>query len=205
MSSSIQNCISRNDVWRGSAEETFQNADGEKMKTKNLMQTFVIALAMTATLTIGTSLVSGQDKADKQSADSAREEQSNTLEGTWQSVVTPRDCQTGVPAPFSFKALTTFMQGGTMSEDGLDPSSPYRTTGHGIWQHTSGRHYTVAWMFYTFAPNGTFTGTTKVRVNKTLSRNANSLTGDGTVEVYDPNGNLVFTGCSNETATRFTF
>src|SRR3954469_9609912 len=105
MSSSIQNCISRNDPWLGSVEDTFQNSDGENMKTRNLMHTFVIAVATTAILTIGSSLVYGQDKADKQPADSAKEEQSNSLEGTWQSVVTPRDCQTGVAAPFSFKAL----------------------------------------------------------------------------------------------------
>jgi len=134
-----------------------------------------------------------------------REVPGNSLEGVWQSVVTPRDCHTGAPAPFSFKALTTFMQGGTMSENALDPSGPNRTGGHGIWKRTSERRYTAAWLFYTFAPGGAFTGTVKVSVNKTLSADFNSLTGDGTVEVYDANGNLAFTGCSDETATRFTF
>lgn len=175
-------------------QKTFQDTDGEKMNIRILKQPNVIALAMMVTLSIGSSMVFGQDKPE-----------GNTLVGTWQSVVTARDCQTGTPAPFSFKALTTFNQGGTMSEDALDVSSPYRTGGHGIWQRTSGPKYTVAWMFYTFAPNGTFTGSVKVRVDKTLGPDFNSLTGDGAVQVYDPNGNVVFTGCSDETATRFTF
>jgi hypothetical protein len=166
----------------------------KKMNTRLLKQTAVLALAMMVTLSIGSSVLFGQDKPE-----------GNTLTGTWQSVVTPRDCQTGTPAPFSFKALTTFNQGGTMSEDALDVTSPYRTGGHGIWQRTSGHQYTVAWMFYTFAPNGAFSGSVKVRVNKTLGPDFNSLTGDGAVQVYDLNGNLVFTGCSDETATRFAF
>lgn len=175
------------------------------MKTRITKQNFVIALSLTLALTIASLMVFGQNKIDNQISNSVNDESSQTLVGTWQSVVTPRDCQTGAPAPSSFKALTTFNQGGTMSEYALDPASPYRTTGHGIWKHTTGRQYTVAWTFYTFAPNGTFTGSVKVRVNKTLSHNFNSLTGDGTVEVFDPNGTVVFTGCSDETATRFTF
>jgi hypothetical protein len=172
----------------------FKTKMEKKMNTRLLKQTAVLALAMMVTLSIGSSVLFGQDKPE-----------GNTLTGTWQSVVTPRDCQTGTPAPFSFKALTTFNQGGTMSEDALDVTSPYRTGGHGIWQRTSGHQYTVAWMFYTFAPNGAFSGSVKVTVNKTLGPDFNSLTGDGAVQVYDLNGNLVFTGCSDETATRFAF
>jgi hypothetical protein len=177
----------------------------KKMNTRIVTQTFVIAFAVIFTLTIGSSMILGQDKADGQFSGSLLAASGNTLEGTWQSTVTPRDCQTGAPAPFSFKALTTFSRGGTMSESALDQSSPYRTTGHGIWKRTSDRQYTVAWLFYTFTPNGIFNGTVKVTVNKTLGTDFNSLTGAGTVEVYDPNDNLVFTGCSNETATRFMF
>ncbi len=173
------------------------------MNTRILTQTFVIALAMMITLTIGSAMVFGQDNTDKQSVILPAE--GNTLEGTWQAIVTPRDCHTGVPAPFSFKALTTFMQGGTMSEYAANMDGPYRSSGHGIWKRNSRRQYTVAWTFFTFAPNGAMTGSVKVTVNKTLSQDFNSLTGDGFVQVSDPNGNIVFTGCSDETATRFTF
>src|SRR5215203_6339808 len=148
------------------------------MNTRNLKQTFVICLAIAIPLTIGTGLVPAQNKGDRQSSDLLATVSGNSLEGTWQSVVTPRDCQSGAPAPFTFKALTTFMAGGAMSEDALDAASPYRTGGHGIWKRTSGRQYATAWIFYTFAPNGTFTGSVTVKVNKTLSDDFNSLTGD---------------------------
>ena len=34
-----------------------------------------------------------------------------------------------------------------------------------------------------------------------LSRNSNSFTGNGTFEVFDPSGKLVFAGCFTDTAT----
>ncbi len=93
------------------------------------------------------------------------------------------------------------MQGGTMSETA--PSFP--TSGHGIWKRTSGRQYTVALAFYAFEPNGDFAGNAKIKEYITLGRNFNSYTSDSTFEFFDPNGNVVDSGCSTETATRFTF
>jgi hypothetical protein len=171
------------------------------MNTRILKQAFVVAMAVMGTLTIGSTMVFGEDQGDKQSDDSS----GNTLVGVWQSVVTQRDCVTGVPAPTSFKGLSTFMQGGTMSEDGLDPSSPYRTPGQGIWERTSGRQYNAAWTYFFFSPTGAFAGTVKIEAIETLSHDFNSLTGDAVIKVFIPNGTLVFTGCSNAIGTRFTF
>jgi hypothetical protein len=172
-----------------------------KMNTKNTIQTFVIALAMMITLTIGSSVAFGQNKADKRSID----EPGNSLVGTWQSVVTSYNCQTGVSDPAPIKSLLTYMQGGTMSEDNNDPIDPYKTSSHGIWKRTTERNYTAVFLHYSFAADGTFTYTIKVKQNITLSRFFDSLTATSTVEVYDSNDNLVFTGCGNETATRLTF
>jgi hypothetical protein len=87
------------------------------------------------------------------------------------------------------------MQGGTMSEDAANPfDGPYRTSGHGIWKHTSGRNYTYVFKFYSFDPDRTFTGSVKIRVNIKLSDDFKSLTGNDTIEVFDPSANLVFTG-----------
>jgi hypothetical protein len=199
--SSIWNWISRNAAWLCNAKETFQDTYEENMNTRILKQAFVVAMAVMGSLTIGSTMVFGQDKADKQSDDSP----GNTLEGVWQPVLTQRNCNTGVPAPTSFKGLSTFMQGGTMSEDGLDPASPYRTPGQGIWERTSGRQYIAAWTYFTFSPTGAFTGTVKIEEVKTLSQDFNSLTGDAVVTVLIPNGTLVVYGCSSEIGTRFTF
>lgn len=174
------------------------------MKTKT--QKFIIALAMTLALTTGSSMAFGQDKDDKQSAASPAEEQGNTVEGTWQGLVTPRDCQTGASLGDPFKNLLTFMKGGTMLEDNADPiDGPYHTSAHGIWKHTSGRNYSFVFLRYFFDPNRTFLGTERIRVNVRLNRDFNSLTANGPFEVLDPNDNVVFTGCASITATRLTF
>lgn len=179
------------------------------MNKKNTIQTFVIASAMMLALAIVPTLAFGQDKADQQSADLLNQEQGrdNALVGVWQSVVTTIDCQTGEPDPTvpPIKVLYTFMQGGTMSEDNNDPIDPYKTSSHGIWKRTTERNYTAVFLHYSFAADGTFTYTIKVKQNITLSRFFDSLTATSTVEVYDSNDNLVFTGCGNETATRLTF
>jgi Tol biopolymer transport system component len=67
----------------------------KKMNTRILKQIFVIALAMMVTLTIVSSRVFGQDKADKQSADLLKEEQGNTL-----------DNETGINGRLAFMADT---------------------------------------------------------------------------------------------------
>ena len=182
------------------------------MNTRILTQTFVIALAMMFTLTIGSSVAFGQDKDDKQSADLLNQERglNNALVGVWESLSPATiDCQTGVPSGPLIRALYTFNQGSTMSEENTDPiEGPYRTTGHGIWKRTSGRNYTAVYTHYSFDPDRTFTFTIKVRANITLqsfSSNSNSFTQNGTFEVIDPSGKVVFAGCFADTAHRLRF
>src|SRR4051794_880949 len=108
----------------------------------------VIALAMTATLTGTTAIVSGQQNQDRRAAPDASE---RTIAGVWRTVVTPRSCQTGEPAAPSFAGLFTFHAHGTLSEYGIGPgSSPaLRSPGHGVWQREHGWHdYSVAFTFY---------------------------------------------------------
>ncbi len=178
------------------------------MNTRILTQTFVIALAMMFTLTIGSSVAFGQDKDDKQSADllnREEQEQNNALVGVWEAVGPAEvNCQTHEPFGPTIRVLYTFNQGGTMYvEDTF--SGPYRSTGGGIWKRTSGRNYTYLNLHYAFNPDKTFTLTIKQRANLTLSRDGNSFTENGTFEVIIPNGIVVYSGCYAATATRLTF
>jgi len=56
------------------------------MKDKNLTQTFTLALAMMATLAMGSAIVFGQDKTNQQSTTSSTEEQGNALVGVGKSL-----------------------------------------------------------------------------------------------------------------------
>ena len=189
------------------------------MNTRILTQTFVIALAMMFTLTIGSSVAFAQDKDDKQSADSltakqskivGSEEQGNDLVGVWEEVDVPAetDCATGLPLPGTpiIRALLTFNQGGTMYVEDTAPfDGPYRSTGAGIWKRTSGRNYVYVNSHYSFDPDKNFLFTIKQRSNVRLSRDGNSFTENGTFEAVAPNGAVLFNGCFAATAHRMTF
>ena len=172
------------------------------MNTRKTTQISIIALAMMFMLTIGSFMVFGQ----RQSTD----EQGNDLVGVWESVApATADCQTGLPDPNApiIRVLYTFNQGGTMSEENTDPiEGPYRTTGHGIWKRTSGRNYTTVYTHYSFDPDSkALSYIIKARANITLSRDSNSFTENGTFEVADPSGKVVFAGCFADTAHRLRF
>ncbi len=175
------------------------------MNTKNTkMQTFGIALAMMLALAIMPTMIFGQTRI----LTPPQDEQGNDLVGVWEAV-TPAavDCQTGLPDPNApiIRVLYKFNQGGTMAEENTDPVDPNRTTGHGIWKRASGRNYTAVYLHYSFAPDGSHIFTIKVRTNITLSRDSNSFTENGTFEVLEPNGNVVFSGCFKDTANRLKF
>ena len=90
-------------------------------------------------------------------------------------------------------------------EDNAPFDGPYRSTGAGIWKRTSGRRYTYLNLHYAFNPDKTFTFAIKQRSNLTLSRDGNSFTENGTFEVIEPSGIVVYAGCFAATAHRLRF
>lgn len=124
------------------------------------------------------------------------------LEGTWNVQVTLRNCQTGAEIR-NFASLTTFMFGGTTLDSTSGIPQALKTPGHGVWSHVSGNTYRFSFKSFSFDPAGNFTGSTKITHEAELASNGTEYSSAGTAEVYDPNGNLTFTGCSTTTATRF--
>jgi hypothetical protein len=121
------------------------------------------------------------------------------IEGSWNSMVTIRSCQTGA-ALSTFPAMQTYMFGGTMQDSSADAR---RSTGHGVWSHQTDRQYYSVFHYFNFAPDGTFAGTLKAKQQNTLSRSGDSFTTAATIEVFDPAGNLVANGCATAVSTRF--
>jgi hypothetical protein len=124
------------------------------------------------------------------------------LEGTWDVQVTLRDCQTGAEIR-TFASLTTFNFGGTTFDSTSGIPQALKTPGQGIWGHVSGNTYRFSFKSFSFDPAGNFTGSTKITHEANLASDGNEYTSAGIAEVYNPNGNLIFTGCSTTTATRF--
>jgi hypothetical protein len=168
-----------------------ESTKGEKMNLKK--QIAVIVLALTAT----TSPVWSQDKQALQSPTA------HTLHGTWRVTGTVVDCITGQDI-FSFPRIETFHQGGTYTGYGVPPGSdPGQGTEYGVWQREPGsQNYLVRVVAYSYTPEGDFDG--RVEATDTLHlTSANSFEYSATIQFFDADGNLVFTGCFRATGTRF--
>jgi hypothetical protein len=129
------------------------------------------------------------------------ESQAKQLDGTWRVQVTIRVCQTGAEI-FSFPALVTFAQGGTMTETNAGPGPTLRSPGHGVWQHTGGNTYSQLFELFLFDPAGAWTGKQKVTQTVEIGRNRDEITSSGTAEIFNTNGTLLFMGCSTAVGHR---
>ena len=124
------------------------------------------------------------------------------LIGSWDVTVTARDCESGTPL-FSFLAVQTYNQGGTMQASNLGAPGIIYLDSHGVWEHEKGRQYSAAFRVLKYNPDGTFAGKDVIRDVISLGLGGDSYTSTGTVEILAPNGDLIIRGCATTTATRF--
>jgi hypothetical protein len=122
------------------------------------------------------------------------------FEGTWNARVMIRNCRSGAEIR-SFDSIGTFMFGGTMLDSTSGVPQALKTPGHGVWSHITANTYQFSFKSFSFDPSGNFTGWTIVRHRASLY--GDYYQSQGTSEFYDANGNLLATGCSSTTATRF--
>ncbi|HSK71981.1 MAG TPA: hypothetical protein VK892_09825 [Pyrinomonadaceae bacterium] len=175
------------------------------MKKTFLKTIGTAGLAILMLATFAQLSVSAKDKSYGESSTQTRGNsfgQSNDkrgLEGSWNSLVTIRNCETGAEL-FTFPAMQTYMFGGTMQDSSADSR---RSSGHGVWSHQSGQRYSAAFQYFSFNADGTFAGTVKVRMQHTLNRTDDSFTTNATIEIFSPDGTLVTTGCATANSTRF--
>jgi hypothetical protein len=121
-----------------------------------------------------------------------------SLEGTWTTVVTPVNCQTGDAVAPSFPGILTFAKGGTMS--GTSAAVP---PVFGVWEQTRGwDSATFAFTNLRFNSNGVLIGSQVVRQDAILF-NENAFSSTGTAQLLDLNGNVIGNGCANSLAGRF--
>jgi hypothetical protein len=133
---------------------------------------------------------------------SAQTQNDEGLIGSWDVTVTARDCETGTPI-FSFLAVQTYNQGGTMLASNLGAPGSIRLEGHGVWEHGTGRVYYSAFRVLKYDPDGSFAGRDIIRDEITLAPRSNSFVSSGSVEILDANGNLLLRGCATTYARRF--
>jgi hypothetical protein len=124
------------------------------------------------------------------------------LAGAWNATVTMRVCQTGA-AIRSFPAMYAFERGGTMHEFSTGNAPLGRSPAYGIWSHLSEQRFYASYQIFRFNADGSYAGRVKVRKYFDVDFLGQSFTATGTNEILDLNGNLIVTGCTTETGTRF--
>jgi hypothetical protein len=156
-------------------------------------QIAVIVLALTATI----SPVWSQDTQMLASPTA------HNLQGTWRATITSVDCITGQDI-LSFPATRTFNQGGTCTGYVVVPGNdPGQGTEYGVWQREPGSHnYSVRTVSYGYTAEGIFDGRAEVTDTLHLT-SANSFESSSIIQIFDADGNLIFTACATSTATRF--
>jgi hypothetical protein len=173
------------------------------------LKTIGTALAILMLVMFAQTSVSAQDNNNEEIVtptlkdSSTRSENNKKLEGSWNVLVTPRNCLTGVPIAATTPSVLTYNYGGTMMEFGTRNSPTLRSPGQGIWSQESARHYTSAFQFFRFNADGTLAGRQIIRQEIELSESGDEFTGIATGQVLDAAGNVISSGCTIGIATRF--
>jgi len=156
------------------------------MKLKTQIAGIILALAASTSLLC--------------SADAPQQVRGPTIVGVWQVVRHGVDCNTGQERP-PFPALVTFHSDGTMT---ADTSALEGTTNeYGSWQRAPGsQNYSFRDTFFSIDESGALAITGIITANVHLT-DANSWTYSATIELFDADGNLIFSTCGRGTATRF--
>jgi len=124
-----------------------------------------------------------------------------TLQGTWEMQLRRTDCAGHVIG--TGQSVAIFMAGGTMIESQAPFPQALKTPGEGVWRHATDNDYAFRFKYFTFNTSNVFTGWTIIAGELTVDQPGDANTGSASIEVYDPNGNLVATGCAEVTGTRF--
>jgi hypothetical protein len=165
------------------------------------------AAAMAGLLILCTSVIVFVSAHESAAQSWGTDDSKKSLEGVWLTQVQRINCDTGDPIALPGQGLITFARDGTLSEttapSGPQPMPFLRGPGHGVWDQHSQREYTVTIINQRLNPDGSFAGWSKVRGTFYVAKNGNEFTAASAFEIIDPNGNVLFMGCSTVTGTRF--
>jgi hypothetical protein len=123
-----------------------------------------------------------------------------TPTGAWSGTVTA-----GPGGPPPFRVLMNFTADGNFIGSGDGDSFSGGSPQHGVWERigdTSSRTFAVTFLQLFYAPDSSPTAMVKVRQTVILNRSGDTWEGPATVDIFAPDGTLVFAGTATGTATR---
>ena len=124
------------------------------------------------------------------------------LEGTWDTVVTLSNCETGASLA-TFNSIGTFMRGGTSIGSTAGIPQGLRTPEHGVWRRVKGNTYEFRFKSFSFDPNVNPGGWSIVKHQVELGADADTYTSSGTGQIFAANGTQIRQVCSSAVGTRF--
>lgn len=158
------------------------------MKTLNTIKFGIIVIAILTIASHTTAVAQGKDGGGR-------------LDGSWDTVVTIRNCATGNQI-VSFPSVGSFNQGGTFSGITSGASPALRSPEQGVWKHVQSNLYQFRFKAYHFNAAGVAVAYQVVTHDLELDADANSWASSGVSEMFAMNGTPMSAGCSTGAATR---
>lgn len=124
------------------------------------------------------------------------------MQGSWKGSISIRHCVSGDVLAGPFQGITTFHQGGTLSETREAPVLSPRGPGHGIWYRTGRRQFAVKIVFQRFDVNGFLIGTQEILSTNVVSKDSKHAIVSATFKVLDKNGVTLGSGCAGGESER---
>ena len=165
-----------------------------------IMRKMFLALIIAAmtTMTAFAQSDENQTQTDKTSVMS-NVNNAGDLTGSWMGVVTA-----GPGGPPPFRVLMNFTADGGFTGSG-DGDNSVGSPQYGVWERVGGgnsRRFAVTFRQLFYDANSNSTGSAKIRQTVILSRSGDTWHGPATVDIFAPDGTLVFSGTATATATR---
>ena len=167
----------------------------------NLVKLIRISAVVLLTIMAAQNAINAQDKG----ASGASLQSANRIVGAWETTVTFRNCETGEQLGPPVNGVSTYSEGGTMSEFAANPATPYRTPGHGIWVSNIGGSYSMKFSFLPLTPAGAPIGRMRVSQEMELPRFSDEFTSSGSFVLTNFAGVVLATGCSTAVGVRLQF
>ena len=163
------------------------------MNVKRIFMAFII-MGMMATAAAAQSDESSV-LANDPSGNSA-DQRSQDITGSWEGVVTNAP---GGPPPF--RVLMTFTGVGGFVGSG-DGDNSVGSPQYGVWERTGRRRFALTFRQLFSNPDGSSNGSVKVRQTIIVSKSGDAWHGPFKVDIFAPDGTLVFSGDGTAQATR---
>ncbi len=167
-----------------------------------IMRKIFLALIIAAMTTMATFAQSdeNQTQADETTIKSNFDNAANPT-GSWMGVVTA-----GPGGPPPFRVLMNFTKDGGFTASGDGDNFVGGSPQYGVWERVGGRNsrrFAVTFLqLYSTNGSGASQGLAKIRQTVILSHRGDTWQGPGKVDIFAPNGTLVFSGTATATATR---